>query len=92
MTSVMSQVQYYLGLLTANLVNVLDPEMVVFGGGVVEALGDDFSNRSGRPRASLYFAATRRRPGADRAGQAGRLRRRPGARGPGRQMTSRRRR
>ena len=34
--------QYYLGLLTANLVNVLDPDVVVFGGGLVEQLGDDF--------------------------------------------------
>lgn len=42
MVAVMSQVQFYLGLLTANLVNVLDPEMIIFGGGVVEALGDDF--------------------------------------------------
>ncbi len=30
----------YLGLFTASMVNVLDPEMVVFGGGVVEKLGD----------------------------------------------------
>lgn len=42
MIELMSQVQFYLGLLTANLVNALDPEMVVFGGGVVEALGDAF--------------------------------------------------
>lgn len=34
--------QYYLGLLTANLINVLDPEVIVFGGGVVERLGDNF--------------------------------------------------
>ena len=34
--------QRYLGLLVANLVNALDPEMVVFGGGVVEALGTAF--------------------------------------------------
>lgn len=34
--------QRYLGLLVANLVNALDPEMVVFGGGVVEALGNAF--------------------------------------------------
>jgi glucokinase len=39
---VMKNVQFYLGLLTANLVNLLDPEVVVFGGGVVEALGDEF--------------------------------------------------
>jgi glucokinase len=31
-----------LGLLAANIVNTLDPEMIVFGGGVTERLGDDF--------------------------------------------------
>jgi len=34
--------QYYLGLLTANLVNTLDPEVIVFGGGLVERLGESF--------------------------------------------------
>jgi glucokinase len=42
MTEVMAQVQYYLGLLAGNLVNIIDPEMIVFGGGVIEALGDGF--------------------------------------------------
>lgn len=42
MVRIIAQVQFYLGLLTANLVNVLDPEVIVFGGGVVEALGDGF--------------------------------------------------
>lgn len=42
MKEVISQAQYYLGLLAANLVNILDPQMIVFGGGVVEALGDEF--------------------------------------------------
>ena len=42
MLEVVGQAQFYLGLLVANLVNVLDPEMIVFGGGVVEALGDSF--------------------------------------------------
>lgn len=40
--SVMAQAQRYLGLLVGSLVNLLDPEMVVFGGGVVEALGEPF--------------------------------------------------
>lgn len=31
---------FHLGLLTANLVNIIDPQMVVFGGGVVEKMGD----------------------------------------------------
>lgn len=39
---VINNAQYYLGLLTANLVNILDPEVIVFGGGLVEQLGDDF--------------------------------------------------
>lgn len=42
MTEAVGQAQRYLGLLVANLVNALDPEMIVFGGGVVEALGMDF--------------------------------------------------
>lgn len=42
MTEAVGQAQFYLGLLAANLVNALDPQMVVFGGGVVEALGDTF--------------------------------------------------
>lgn len=34
--------QYHLGLLAANLVNTLDPEVIVFGGGLVEQLGKPF--------------------------------------------------
>jgi len=41
-TEIMGRVQWYLGLLTASIVNLIDPEMIVFGGGVVEALGDEF--------------------------------------------------
>jgi glucokinase len=41
-TEVMSRAQWYLGLLTASIVNMIDPEMVVFGGGVVEAMGKAF--------------------------------------------------
>jgi len=41
-TEVMRRAQWYLGLLTASVVNLVDPEMVVFGGGVVEALNDEF--------------------------------------------------
>jgi len=36
---VMSKAQYYMGLLVANVVNILDPQVVVLGGGVVERLG-----------------------------------------------------
>jgi len=42
MTEVIARAQFYLGLLAGNLVNILDPEMIVFGGGVIEALGDSF--------------------------------------------------
>lgn len=40
MTELMGRSNRYLGLFTASIVNILDPEMVVFGGGVVEKLGD----------------------------------------------------
>ena len=39
---VMSRVQWYLGLHAASMVNLIDPEMIVFGGGVIEALGEEF--------------------------------------------------
>jgi glucokinase len=42
MKQVLAQAQHYLGLLAANLVNILDPQMVVFGGGVTERLGMKF--------------------------------------------------
>jgi glucokinase len=41
-TEVMSRAQWYLGLHTASIVNMIDPEMIVFGGGVAEAMGDRF--------------------------------------------------
>jgi glucokinase len=31
----------YIGVATANLVNILNPEVVVLGGGVIEALADE---------------------------------------------------
>lgn len=34
--------QHTLGLLAANIVNTLDPQMIVFGGGVTERLGERF--------------------------------------------------
>jgi glucokinase len=42
MTEVLQSAQFYLALLVANLVNVLDPDVIVFGGGVVEQLGEPF--------------------------------------------------
>ncbi len=42
MKEVLGVAQRTLGLLAANLVNTLDPEMIVFGGGVTERLGERF--------------------------------------------------
>lgn len=42
MTEVLQEAQFYLALLTANLVNLLDPDLIVFGGGMVEQLGEPF--------------------------------------------------
>ncbi len=39
---VIGEAQTYLGFLTANLVNALDPNVIVFGGGLVEQLGEPF--------------------------------------------------
>ena len=39
---VMGRAQWYLGLHAAAVVNLLDPEMLVYGGGVVEAMGESF--------------------------------------------------
>ena len=39
---VMAQAEYYMGLLVANVVDTLDPEVVVLGGGVVERLGASY--------------------------------------------------
>lgn len=42
MAEVIQEVQFYLALLTANLVNLLDPDLIVYGGGLVEQLGEPF--------------------------------------------------
>jgi glucokinase len=39
---VMAQAEYYMGLLVANVVNLLDPQVIVLGGGVVERLGERY--------------------------------------------------
>ena len=41
-TEVLGRAQYYLGLLASAIINLVDLEVIVFGGGVVEALGEDF--------------------------------------------------
>lgn len=55
MEETIQNAQYYLGILTANLVNVLDPEVIVFGGGVVERLGQDFIDPIGRTARQHYL-------------------------------------
>ncbi len=42
MLEALAVAQTALGRLTGNLVNILDPEMIVFGGGVTERLGEKF--------------------------------------------------
>jgi glucokinase len=42
MHQVLKRAQFYLGILVANLVNTVDPEVVVIGGGVAERLGERF--------------------------------------------------
>jgi glucokinase len=39
---VLAQAEYYMGLLVASVVNLLDPEVIVLGGGVVERLGETY--------------------------------------------------
>ena len=42
MRKVIQRAQYFLGIAVANVVNILDPECVVLGGGVTERLGEEF--------------------------------------------------
>ncbi|MGH9406816.1 MAG: ROK family protein [Terriglobia bacterium] len=42
MKEVMKRAEYYLGILVGNIVNVLDPERVVIGGGIAARLGEAF--------------------------------------------------
>jgi glucokinase len=42
MLEVLAVAQHALGVLAGNLVNILDPEMIVIGGGVTERMGDRF--------------------------------------------------
>lgn len=39
---VMGRAQFYLGLLVASVINFVDPQAVILGGGVVEAMGEGF--------------------------------------------------
>lgn len=42
MQEVVKRAQFYLGILVANVVNTLDPDCVVIGGGIAERLGEGF--------------------------------------------------
>jgi len=42
MRKVMKRAQYYMGMLVASVVNMLDPECVVIGGGIAERLGEAY--------------------------------------------------
>ena len=60
MREVMARAESYLGILVANVVNFLDPERVVIGGGVAERLGEDFVEPI-RQTAYKYFLRHRDR-------------------------------
>ena len=55
MEEVIQTAQYYLGLLTANLVNAMDPELIVYGGGLVERLGEPFLEPVARTARENYL-------------------------------------
>jgi glucokinase len=42
MEKVMKRAQFYLGILVANVVNVIDPEYVIIGGGIAGRLGNNY--------------------------------------------------
>ena len=54
MLEVLARAQHYLGILVSNMVNLLDPERVVIGGGLVERMGEQFVAPI-RKSAHLYF-------------------------------------
>lgn len=41
-TKVMAEAEHAIGILTANIVNIIDPEMVVIGGGIAQRLQESF--------------------------------------------------
>lgn len=53
--SVLDNAARYIGIGIGSLVNVLGPEVVVLGGGVVEAMGDDFIERIERTARKIAF-------------------------------------
>lgn len=55
MMEVMQSVQFYLGVAVGSIVNFFDPEAVVLGGGVVEALGESFVDPIGAMARPLFL-------------------------------------
>ena len=51
----MVKAEYYMGLLVANLVNIVDPQVVVLGGGVVERLGASYVEPVQETAEQYYF-------------------------------------
>ena len=45
MTKVMRRAQHHIGVLVSNVINFVDPEVVVIGGGIAERLGEEFVGR-----------------------------------------------
>jgi glucokinase len=45
MVKVMRRAQHHVGVLVGNVVNLLDPEVVVIGGGIAERMGEEFVAR-----------------------------------------------
>jgi glucokinase len=58
MREVMERAQYYLGVLVANVANILDPQRVVIGGGIAARLDEAFVGPI-RKTAAQYFAHAR---------------------------------
>ncbi len=58
MREVLKHTQHYLGILVANIVNTLDPQVVVIGGGIAERLQEDFVGPI-RKTAYKYFLQKR---------------------------------
>lgn len=54
MRDVLKRAEYYLGILAANAVNLLDPDCIVIGGGIAGRLGEDFVDPI-RDTARKYF-------------------------------------
>ena len=45
MTKVMRRAQHHIGVLVSNVANLIDPEVVVIGGGLAERMGEEFVER-----------------------------------------------